>query len=227
MHIHTRRLVLASILVFLLYIPLHAQNSSYVLDNRDYLLIPKSVEFVEVLSQELFLKTGYSLYVAVVDETPSLLDSKESYSQDRGLDKLDRGVLRRTAYKNQLTYNLSKPYALIVFMKHDSKIDILTSDTQNTSSVFDKDKVYYEYMVPLLPRERDDILDPQRISAIVLNGYSEAADMIAQHFNVQLTHNIPADERGGREFVRFCMYAMLLVLFGIFGFVYITRKLRR
>ena len=79
-------------------------------------------------------------------------------------------------------------------------------------------------MVPLLPKQKDEILTPQLISAIVLNGYAQAADMIAHYFDVKLENNMPVDESGGREFVRFSMYVMLLVMFGIIGVIYLTRK---
>lgn len=201
-----RRLVYASLLWVSI---LHADTSqSYVLDNPHWLLIPKSVGFVEQLSAELEGKTGYHLYVAVVDSVPahdSALSSKES----------------RLAYKSTLTHNLPKPYTLIVFMREDKKIDIISSSPH---TYLDENKVYDEYMIPLLPRERDEILSPQRVSAIVLNGYAQAADMIASHFGIHLENNMPVDESGGREFVRFCMYIMLLVMFGIIGVAYLRRK---
>lgn len=193
-------------------------RNSYVLDNPHQLLIPKSVAFVQTLSQELQLKTGYHLCVAVVDSVPMEDVSLESL-QDSTLQITQKQ--RRLAYKNMLLQNLPKPYTLIVFMKEDEKIDIISSEPKK---YFDEEKVYYEYMVPLLPKQKDEVLTPQLISAIVLNGYAQAADMIAHHFDVSLENNMPVDESGGREFVRFSMYAMLLVMFGIIGVIYLTRK---
>ncbi len=133
----------------------------------------------------------------------------------------DMKKLYRDRYKKNLTKDLPQPYAVLVFMREDKKMDILSSTPKE---YFDEDKVYYEYMVPLLPKEKDEALTPQLISAIMLNGYSEAADMIAAHFSVKLENNMPVDESGGREFVRFSMYAMLLIMFGIIGIIYLTRK---
>lgn len=186
---------------------------SYVIDNRHHLLIPKSVSFVEILSHELKAKTSYNLYVAVLDSIPSdiVLDSKMPQTSKQ----------KRLAYKNMLIENLPKPYTLILFMKEDEKIDIISSSPR---TYLDEDKVFFEYMIPLLPKQKDEALTNERISAIVLNGYATAADMIAHHFGVALENNMPLDESGGREFVRFSMYAMLLVLFGLIGFIYLTRK---
>lgn len=191
---------------------------NYVLDNSDSLLIPKSVGFIDTLSNEIFSKTGFSLYIAVVDKIPENL--KHSVIGDNFVEQ-DMKKLYRDRYKKNLTKDLPQPYAVLVFMREDKKMDILSSTPKE---YFDEDKVYYEYMVPLLPKEKDEALTPQLISAIMLNGYSEAADMIAAHFSVKLENNMPVDESGGREFVRFSMYAMLLIMFGIIGIIYLTRK---
>lgn len=198
--------------------PLAQAHSAYVVDNTHKLLIPKSVEFVETLSTELQAKTGYHLYMAVVDSVP-MEDLFVESPQDSTLKLTPKQ--KRLAYKNMLLEKLQKPYTLIVFMKEDEKIDIISSEPKK---YFDEEKVYYEYMVPLLPKQKDEILTPQLISAIVLNGYAQAADMIAHHFDVKLENNMPVDESGGREFVRFSMYVMLLVMFGIIGVIYLTRK---
>lgn len=198
--------------------PLAQAHSAYVVDNTHKLLIPKSVDFVETLSTELQAKTGYHLYVAVVDSVP-MEDLFLESPQDSTLKLTPKQ--KRLAYKNMLLEKLQKPYTLIVFMKEDEKIDIISSEPKK---YFDEEKVYYEYMVPLLPKQKDEILTPQLISAIVLNGYAQAADMIAHHFDVKLENNMPVDESGGREFVRFSMYVMLLVMFGIIGVIYLTRK---
>lgn len=198
--------------------PLAQAHSAYVVDNTHKLLIPKSVDFVETLSTELQAKTGYHLYMAVVDSVP-MEDLFLESPQDSTLKLTPKQ--KRLAYKNMLLEKLQKPYTLIVFMKEDEKIDIISSEPKK---YFDEEKVYYEYMVPLLPKQKDEILTPQLISAIVLNGYAQAADVIAHHFDVKLENNMPVDESGGREFVRFSMYVMLLVMFGIIGVIYLTRK---
>lgn len=198
--------------------PLAQAHSAYIVDNTHKLLIPKSVDFVETLSTELQAKTGYHLYMAVVDSVP-MEDFFLESPQDSTLKLTPKQ--KRLAYKNMLLEKLQKPYTLIVFMKEDEKIDIISSEPKK---YFDEEKVYYEYMVPLLPKQKDEILTPQLISTIVLNGYAQAADMIAHHFDVKLENNMPVDESGGREFVRFSMYVMLLVMFGIIGVIYLTRK---
>lgn len=208
--------------LLLCFCGLKAESSNtqkhFVLDNPHHLLIPKSVDFVNTLSNELFAKTGYGLYVALVDTTPDVntLDSTptiESNAQDFSHQK-------RQAYSTYLQSSLPRPYTLIIFMLADKKISILSS---SPNTYLDEDKVFFEYMIPLLPKQNEPI-DAKLASAIVLNGYAMAADMIAEHFGVFLEHNMPIDESGGKSFVRFSMYAMLLIMFGIIGVIYLTRK---
>lgn len=218
-----RRLVFASLLCLCFAYTDEFNSKTYVIDNPDFLLIPKSVDFVEILSNELFSKTGYSLYVAVVDKTPEVentADKKQDNSQSNKELSQDL-TLKRAQYKDSLIKNAKAPYTLIFFMREDMKMGLLSS---NPNTYFDEDKVYFEYMVPLLPKQKDEELSPQLVSAIILNGYAQAADMIAEHFNVKLENNMSVDESGGREFVRFSMYVMLLVMFGIIGIIYLTRK---
>lgn len=203
-----KKLAYASFFLPLFLLCQNLETKLYVLDNRDALLVPKTIAFIEQLSNELFTKTGFSLYVAVIDKVPSEFAQSDA-------------KLARNQYKSSITQNLVQPYSVIFFFKNDQKINILSSEP---NVFFNENKVFFEYMVPLLPKQKDEILSPQRISAILLNGYVEAADLIAEHFNQKLEHNFPKDETGGREFVRFSMYAMLFVMFGIIGFIYITRK---
>ncbi|WP_233706566.1 hypothetical protein [Helicobacter marmotae] len=197
------------------YTPIDSQTS-YICDNSDWLLVPKSVDFVQTLSEELYAKTGYFLCVAVINKLPQSKEQKPQNSTQAALAKLSRDE-----YRNNLTKHLPKPYTLIYFMKDSQKMGIISSEPR---TYLDEDKIYFEYMVPLLPKTKNDELTPQLISAIVLNGYASAADMIAKHFNVALQNNMPLDESGGREFVRFSMYAMLLIMFAIIGALYLTRK---
>ena len=212
-----RRLAFASLCLSLSYA--NDAKTSYVIDNPHWLLIPKSVEFVEILSNELFSKTGYSLYVAVIDKIPE--STQEDNTDKNQHTAKEWQKIQRDTYKQSLTQNLKAPYSIIFFMKNDEKMGIISSQP---NTYFDEEKVYFEYMVPLLPKQKDEALTPQLISAVVLNGYASAADMIASHFDVGLENNMPIDESGGREFVRFSMYAMLFIMFGLIGTIYLTRK---
>lgn len=180
------------ILTFFLFDFIIADGFVY---NKDALFVRKSAEFVEMTSRELFIKTGVSLYVNMV----SSLDSR-SYVD----------------FKQSVVLSLKKPFVLILLVKDNKKIDIITSD----DNLLDTNKVYWEYMVPLIP-VRDEQITPQALSAIVLNGYIESVDLIASKFGVSIQHNVSKDERGARAISRMITYIMLfsmLIPFVIFYF---------
>ena len=206
-------------------------------DDDDNLLVPKTREFIDRLGAELLEKTGFLLKVVVVEDSqkalaalseelatestdfapnsaPATIDSHISHNTRAQARELYRQYLQDSA--------LSKPYAMIVMYVKDQQIEFVLSDRE----VFDKDleeRVYFEYMVPLLPK-RGESLKREQISAIMFNGYSEAADLVALHYGKTLELNVPRDESGGKEFVKISMMSMLVVLLGVLGFVYITSR---
>lgn len=194
--------------------------------NPDNLLVPKSVDFVERLSAELYQKTGFVLKVALVLDTNATLQKLQTQffgdfpPSTNYQDTSDTDSQARKNLTNLLRLNLQEPYALFLFFADEKKIDIIQSP-----EVFNDEKVYFEYMAPLLPQKGEEI-DSKRISAIMLNGYSEAADLIASHYDTKLEFNMPRDESGSRDFVRVSMYTMLLILLGTLGFVYLTSRFR-
>lgn len=166
--------------------------------NDDSLLVEKSAVFIEQVSSELLDKTGVSLYVYMGEK---LQDS--SYVE----------------FKNKLISKLKVPYVAIILIRDDKKIDIATS----SDDILDKKKVYWEYMVPLIP-QKDSELTNQALSAVVFNGYIESVDLIADKFNVTINHNIPKNEKGAKAVAQLILYLMLFSMLGIVAFMYFFRK---
>lgn len=186
------------ILIILACVHLSANN--FVL-NPNNLLTQKSSEFIEKVSQELLQKTGVSLYVYMSESL-------------NGMEYLD--------FKENFIKQLEKPFAAIVLIRNDKKIDIISSK----DDLFDKKKVYWEYMVPLIPT-KDSELTPQALSAVVFNGYIESVDLIADKFGTKIEHNIPKDEKGAKAVAQLILYAMLFSMLGIVAFMYIIRNKRK
>lgn len=186
------------ILIILACVHLSANN--FVL-NPNNLLTQKSSEFIEKVSQELLQKTGVSLYVYMSESL-------------NGMEYLD--------FKENFIKQLEKPFAAIVLIRNDKKIDIISSK----DDLFDKKKVYWEYMVPLIPT-KDSELTPQALSAVVFNGYIESVDLIADKFDTKIEHNIPKDEKGAKAMAQLILYAMLFSMLGIVAFMYIIRNKRK
>lgn len=193
----TKRIPIYGILITLFCTYLSASN--FVL-NPNNLLTQKSADFIQKVSQELLEKTGVNLYVYMGESL-------------EGRDYLN--------FKENFIKELNKPFAAIILIKEDKKIDIISSE----NDLFDRKKVYWEYMVPLIPT-KDSEITAEALSAIVFNGYIESVDLIADKFDTKIEHNIPKDEKGAKAVAQLILYIMLFSMLGIVAFMYIIRNKR-
>lgn len=168
--------------------------------NPDSLLNDKSVDFFNATSAELAQKTGINLYVYMANNAP---------------------ISEYNDFKNYLNDKAKKPFAIIVLLKNEQKIDIITDESQKALSKEDKKKIYWEYMVPLLPQKDGE---SGTLSAVVFNGYVEAVDLIADKFGAQINHNISKDEKGAKLIAQGILYLMLFSLIGLFVVVYFFKN---
>lgn len=188
----------------LMLIPLFSQ--SYVLQNQGNILSPKSIGFIEQLSQELFEKTGVALYVAVADNLQGSGDAKET----------------RKEWKQNLLQSLSSPYGVIFLVKSHKKIDIVL---QPQIKGIDVNEIITEYMVPILMQEKG--LPNPKVSASILNGYAQLADEIAEHYHQSLQNNLIVDKSGSRNLVRYSIYLMLGIMFTIIALIYVFGRKKK
>lgn len=166
--------------------------------NPDSLLNQKTIDFFNATSAELAQKTGVNLYIYMANSAPT-----KQYSD----------------FQSYLATKAKKPYAVIALFKSDKKIDIITSD-KSILTKDDKKKIYWEYMVPLLPQKDSEI---GALSAVVFNGYVEAVDLIADKFGVKIAHNIAKNEKGAKLVAQGILYLMLFSMLGLFAFVYFLK----
>lgn len=190
---------LRALTLFLLPLFAWGFSSPYVY-NPHAQLVPKTEAFVHLLANELREKTGVSLYIAAYEKL-------QEYDVKAQEEELIKGFRR--------------PYILLFFTKNEKKIDIIASEEAET--MFDKKDVYWNYIVPLLPR-KDEELDPPRISAVLLNGYVQIADSIALSAGVKLEHTFTPEDRGTRTFVRMLLYFMTFSLLLLFLFRMLRRR---
>ena len=211
-------------------------NSTYIFGNSKNIIVPKSKDFISTLASEVFSKSGIKLFVDVIDEVaiPSCFPTKQS----------------RREYQAQVISKLNAPYVIIFLFVQEHKIEILSSpnlhyisNSSNTSmhakninptqesqkntkeflSPKTLDSIFFDYMAPLLPHKDEDFT-PNRISGVILNGYAEIADRIADAYQFKLENNFPRDEEGVRNYVKFILYVMLFILLGLFAFAYLPKK---
>lgn len=184
---------------FFLFFCSFAFATPYVLENQ-HQLVDKTTGFIEILSSEVYEKTGISLYVIALKE----LDNKSIQE-----------------WQQQYVKKMKTPFVLLFFTRSEKKIDIITS--ADMSQIFDKKGVYWSYIVPLIPNS-DKELTPQNISAFLLNGFVEIADRIAAFYGVTLEHTFPKQNKGLQIATRTILYLMMFSLLLVFVYVSLRRK---
>ncbi|MGX3010613.1 hypothetical protein ACWIUD_03475 [Helicobacter sp. 23-1044] len=168
------------------------------------ILNDKTIDFINKTSLELFNKTNVNLYVVAIDSPSKNGKVFEIYDN----------------FKGYLMKDLQTPFVAIIAIKNQKKIDIITSD-ESILTKDDKKKIYWEYMVPLLPQKDSEA---GALSAVVFNGYVEAVDLIAQNFGVEIKHNVAKNEKGAKLVAQGILYLMLFSLLGLFAFVYFFKR---
>ena len=179
-----------------------SDSANFVLDSA--LLNKKTTDFINQTSFELFSKTGVKLYVFSNETLQQNNKSFETYEQ----------------FKSDLLKALNAPFVAIVAIKNNKKIDIIASNDEILSKDL-RNKIYWEYIVPLLPKKDENPLLPA-----IFNGYVEAVDLIADNFGVTINHNISKDEKGANLVAKGILYAMLFSMLGLVAIIYLLRNKR-
>lgn len=110
---------------------------------------------------------------------------------------------------------------MVFFFYHDAqKIELVA----NPKDLLDTDKIFFEKIAPLLPTNAKEYT-PQRISAMLINGYSVAVDALAEKYRVNIVQNFNAPK--GATFVKVVIYILLLTLLGAFLGLYFLKNLKR
>lgn len=194
--------ILKRLVLIPLCLPFWLFAHGFVYGDKD-LLNPKTLGLIEDIGTELLTKTGVYIYV--------FLDNRQNTKAQR------QEILKH--FKLQA----KSPYVLMAFFKRDKKI-ILESQEEIQ---IDVDGIYQDYMVPLLPIQKADVLDSNRISAIILNGYTHLASEIAEKKEVKLLNNI-VDKNGElvARVARFAIKVMLFVMVVFLGWFFFIRRKR-
>lgn len=179
-----------------------ALDSAFVLNPA--LLNQKTLDFINQTSLELFEKTGVKLYVFSSESLENNNKSFESYEQ----------------FRADLIAQLNAPFVAIVAIKNNKKIDIIASNDEVLSKNA-RNKIYWEYIVPLLPQKEEVSLMPA-----IFNGYVEAVDLIADNFGVKINHNISKNEKGANLIAKGILYLMLFSMLGLVALIYLFRNKR-
>ncbi len=185
-------------------------NSKFILKGKES-LDPRTIEKIDTMGKELFVKTGVNVYV---------------YASNRYADKTFSDTKSKIefikSFETNLLKNLKDPYVLLTVSLQDQHVNMLSSD--ELKNVVDRDTILSSYIIPLLA-SYDKNSPEAKMSAGLLNGYSAVVESIAKSKGVKVDSIIHGSGRTFALIWKIIMY--LIVALGLLAYFYALWKDKR
>ncbi len=172
-------------------------SSNFVLKN-DSILPKKTVDKINQIGNELYIKTGVGLYLVAIKKMPTK---------------------RIKDYEAQIAQELKPPFVLLTFSLEDHKVDIFNSP--DTTKLFDKEQVLspFPWSGTIIPLLESHSKNPKAaIEAALLNGYADIAEQIAASKGIKLENALGSTNKNIYLILRIVFYGIIALIF--INFIY-------
>jgi hypothetical protein len=186
-------------------------DSKFLLKGND-ILDPRTVEKIDTMGKELFVKTGVNVYVYA---------SKRYANKEFNDTKSKIEFIK--SFESNITKELKKPYALLTLSFEDKHVNILWSSELN--GMIDKSLVLNDFIIPLLSSPADKNPLEAKVSVALLNGYSALADSIANGNEVEMESTIHGNGQIVAKIWKILMY--IIIFIGLSVYFYAIWKEKR
>lgn len=184
------------------------QGSPNIVENNGFMLghikqIPlESKVVVNKISSEVLSKTGFNIFVNILDSLPS--EFKDNNKTD---------FVNRRDYESTIINQLPKPYAIIFFYYTDHKISLESSE-----GFLDSNELLEKYAFPYLPNEKigSDKYD-DGINKGLSNIYLALVKEVGNFYKVEISAPFPLEKPSGM--IKGLIYLMIFSLLGLFVLV--------
>jgi len=202
--------LLALLMVFFTPVFANTSNSKFIIEGAD-LVDTRTVTKIDEIGNELFSKTGVSVFVYL--------------KQEMGLSKFPNKQEKLNYIKSveeNLTTSLKAPFVLLTISVDDTHINLRNSPDLNGK--LDKDEILDEYIIPLLASKDKNTLYA-KVSAAVLNGYGAISDKLAEDRGLTLASSMGSE---GYEFnTIWKSFIYTVVVLGLFAYVFAILRSRK
>lgn len=185
-------------------------DSKFILKGQES-IDPRAVEKIDTMGDELFVKTGVSVYIYAINQ----------YSDKKFSDTKSKIEFIKS-FESNITNSLKSPYALITLSMEEKHVNLITS--KDLAKAVDRDDILSGYIIPLLA-SHDKNTPQAKISASLLNGYSEVVSSIAKYRGVEVNSVISGVGRTISKIWKIFMY--LIVFIGLGAYFYAVWKDKR
>lgn len=174
---------------------INASTNRYIL-NDDGLIDQRASEKIYEIGNELEIKTGVNVYVHL----------QNSYKINEELPMKEKFEIIKTHEQN-IIKQLQAPYVLITMELELPHINLTTSD--DLKEIIDEDDILDDYIIPVVAsKDKNKLLS--KVSAALLNGYAQIADVIAESKNIKLESSIGSGGKTASTVWRVFMYFIIV-----------------
>jgi len=185
-------------------------DSKFILKGKKS-LDPRTIEKIDIMGNELFVKTGVNVYVYASNRY-----ANKTFSDTKSKIEFIK------SFETTLIKDLQDPYVLLTVSLQDQHVNMLSSDELKT--VIDRDTILSGYIIPLLA-SYDKNSPEAKMSAGLLNGYSAVVESIAESRDVKVDSIISG---GGRTFALIWkVFMYFIVIAGLLVYSYALWKDKR
>jgi len=185
-------------------------DSRFILEGKKS-IDPRAIEKIDTMGNELFLKTGVSVYIYAV----------ERYANKMHNDTKSKIEFIKS-FESNITKNLKDPFALLTVSVDDQQVNIIYSD--ELKSAIDRDHILDRNIIPLLiSKDKNSVY--AKVSAALLNGYAAITDSIAESKGLKLESSIGSEGTTFSDIWRIFMYTIISI--GLLVYAYAMFKSRK
>ena len=185
-------------------------NSRFILEGKKN-IDPRAIEKIDTMGNELFLKTGVSVYIYAV----------ERYGNKTHKDTKSKIEFIKS-FESNITNALKDPFVLLTLSVDDQQVNIIYSDA--LKSAIDREHILDRNIIPLLiSKDKNSVY--AKVSAAVLNGYAAITDSVAQSKGIELKSSIGSEGTTFSSIWRIFMYTIISI--GLLAYIYVMFRSRR
>jgi len=178
-------------------------DSKFILKGKES-IDPRTIEKIDIMGNELFVKTGVSVYVYASNRY-----ANKTFSDTKSKIEFIK------SFETNLIKDLQNPYVLLTISFQNQHVNILSSNELKT--VVNRDTILSGYIIPLLA-SYDKNSPEAKMSAGLLNGYSAVVESVAESKAVTVDSIISG---GGRTFAliwKIFMYIIVVVGLTVYSY---------
>ena len=173
---------------------------------------PRTIEKIDTMGNELFVKTGVSLYIYASNHY-----SEKTFSDMKSKIEFIKG------FEKNICQGLDVPYVLLTLSLEDQHVNVLWSSELN--GIIDRDSILSDSIIPLLASPADKNSKEAKVSVALLNGYSTLVDSVGEAKGVEIDSAIHGNGQIVAKVWKILMY--IIVLGGLFTYFYAMWKDKR